>query len=395
MVSAAEWARRADAAEAAILARHVRRLWSLPDRRLGVVGWPAHRRERAFMVWDYWWQAHLIDCAVDAAVRAPSDVRTDRVADLVRGVRTRNITGWTNALYDDMAWLAIALNRADALLGLDYREPLAALTQRLYTAWAPQRGGGIPWRVGSNFYNAPANGPAGIVLARTLCAGASEATGNVTGASEATGDVTGASEATGNVTERATAMADWLDATLRDPESGLILDGVRQPGGRLDRAIYTYCQGVVLGLETELAKLGRGGRHCERVARLVDAVADRLAPGGVIVGAGGGDGGLFGGILARYLALVATELPDAVDVRERAAALVTASAEAAWENRREFEGGPLFSTEWTQPAQLPERGEQPPRKAGVVRSSIPERDLSVQLSGWMVLEAAYRVAQAG
>ena len=171
VTGAQEWGRRADAAEAAILARHVRRLWSLPGRLLGVVGWPAHRRERAFLVWDYWWQAHLVDCAVDAAVRAPSEVRTDRVDDLVRGVRTRNLTGWTNALYDDMAWLAVALNRADTLLGFDYREPLAVLTQRLYRAWAPERGGGIPWRVGSNFYNAPSNGPAGIVLARTLHAG--------------------------------------------------------------------------------------------------------------------------------------------------------------------------------------------------------------------------------
>lgn len=364
VVSAAEWSRRADSAEAAIFARHVRRPWSLPDRLLGVVGWPAHRRERAFLVWDYWWQAHLIECAVDAAERARSDERVDRVGDLVRGVRARNLTGWTNALYDDMAWLAIALNRADALLGFDYREPLAVLTERLYRAWAPERGGGIPWRVGSNFYNAPANGPTGIVLARTLR------------------------------TERATAMADWLDATLRDPVTGLILDGIRQPGDRLDRAIYSYCQGVVLGLETELARLGRDERHSSRVQRLVAAVADRLAPGGVIAGTRGGDGGLFGGILARYLALVATDLPQARATREHAAAIVTASAQAAWDNRRDLDTGPLFSAEWSLPAQLPERGEQPQRRAGVAGSSaIPERDLSVQLAGWMVLEAAYRVTQ--
>ena len=43
--------------------------------------------------------------------------------------------------------------------------------------------------------------------------------------------------------------------------------------------------------------------------RLVAAVDAHMAPGGVLVGAGGGDGGLFAGITARYLALVATELP--------------------------------------------------------------------------------------
>jgi predicted alpha-1,6-mannanase (GH76 family) len=57
---------------------------------------------------------------------------------------------------------------------------------------------------------------------------------------------------------------------------------------------------------------------------------------------------------------------------------VVASAEAAWRNRAVARGGPLFGPEWSQPAQVP-------RSA---RHQRVERDLSVQLSGWMVLEAA-------
>ena len=41
----------------------------------------------------------------------------------------------------------------------------------------------------------------------------------------------------------------------------------------------------------------------------------------------------------------------------------------AWAHRGEVDGLPRFGTDWSQPAG-------------------PERDLSVQLSGWMLLEAA-------
>ena len=86
-----------------------------------------------------------------------------------------------------------------------------------------------------------------------------------------------------------------------DPDTHLVFDGIK--GGSLVRAQYTYCQGVVLGLEVELADRTQDARHSARARRLVAAIADNMAPGGVIQGAGGGDGGLFNGILARYLAL--------------------------------------------------------------------------------------------
>ena len=41
--------------------------------------------------------------------------------------------------------------------------------------------------------------------------------------------------------------------TLIDPETHLVFDGIK--GGSMVRAQYTYCQGVVIGLETELAAL--------------------------------------------------------------------------------------------------------------------------------------------
>ncbi|MFC4604904.1 glycoside hydrolase family 76 protein [Rhodococcus kronopolitis] len=388
-----EWSARADAAEDAVVSRHVRRLWALPGTALGVVAWPPVRRERIFVNWHYWWQAHLLDCMIDAAGREPNAKRRRRIAKTARAHRLRNLTGWTNSYYDDMAWLGISLERAQRLQHVDLRAPIQALESQVYDSWAPESGGGIPWCKRSNFYNTPANGPAAIMLART-----------------------------GRLW-RAQEMADWMDATLRDPSTGLMFDGVRTGisvsgidlaaqallgGGSgsvadkrvLDREIYTYCQGVVLGLETELAvRLGEA-RHRTRVHALVDAVDRHLTVDGVIAGGGGGDGGLFDGILARYLALVAAELPGntAADLQARrtAGAIVLDSADAAWDHRLQVEGLPLFGHDWSKPAQMPGLGDGIATfTGGTVRSSdIAERDLSVQVGGWMLMEAAYVAAGA-
>src|SRR6478736_6499224 len=165
-------------------------------------------------------------------------------------------------------------------------------------------GGGIPWRKQDQFFNAPANGPAGIFLTRY-----------------------------GDRLRRAQQMADWIDDTLIDPDTHLVFDGIK--AGSLVRAQYSYCQGVVLGLETELAARTQDERHAPRVHRLVAAVDEHMAPAGVLRGAGGGDGGLFSGITARYLALVATDLPgDSADdavARDTARTIVLASAKSAWD----------------------------------------------------------------
>ncbi|MBB1587636.1 MAG: glycosyl hydrolase, partial [Propionibacterium sp.] len=99
---------------------------------------------------------------------------------------------------------------------------------------------------------------------------------------------------------------------------------------------------------------------------------------GVLTGQGGGDGGLFAGILARYLTLVANRFEGGDDTRQLAAHMVRSSADAAWRNAaKDADGLPSFGPEWNQPAQKPAR-----------RQWTTERDLSVQLSGWMLMEAA-------
>ncbi len=361
------WANRAASAETAIVKRHLRRLWQLPGTQLGVVGWPPTRRDSAFGTWHYWWQAHLLDCLVDAQVRDPAPQRLGQITRQIRGHRVRNNGRWTNSYYDDMAWLALALERADRLVGIERAGALKTLSEQFVNSWVPEDGGGIPWRKQDQFFNAPANGPAGIFLARY-----------------------------DDRLRRAQQMADWIDETLIDPETHLVFDGIK--GGSLVRAQYTYCQGVVLGLETELSVRTSDERHPARVRRLVAAVDEHMAPGGVIKGAGGGDGGLFAGITARYLALAATALPGDSDedaaARDTARKIVLASAQAAWDNRQTVEGLPLFSAFWDQTAEIPAGGGQGAQfiEGAVQSSAMPERDLSVQLSGWMLMEAAHTVS---
>ncbi|MDT5071751.1 MAG: hypothetical protein QOH82_1071 [Mycobacterium sp.] len=360
------WANRAASAEAAVAKRHYRKLWRLPGTQLGVCAWPPSKQDLRFRNWNYWWQAHLLDCLVDAQARDPQPERRTTIEHQIRGHKWRNAGKWTNDYYDDMAWLALALERAGSVAGVEHPKALDKLADQFLNAWVPEDGGGIPWRKQDQFFNAPANGPAGIFLARY------------------------------DRLRRAQQMADWIDETLIDPDTHLVFDGIK--GGSMVRAQYTYCQGVVLGLEVELAARTKDTRHPERVHRLVDAIADNMAPGGVIQGAGGGDGGLFNGILARYLALTANLLPEdgPEDTAARATAkeLVLKSAQSAWDNRQTVDGLPLFGAFWDRTAELPKAGGKDAQfvEGAVNASEVPERDMSVQVSGWMLMEAAHTVA---
>lgn len=339
------WAARAGAAERAVHTRHLHPGWALPGTRLGRIGWPARPLE---VQWHYWWQAHLLDCLVDGFCRAPTPWRRRAVAALVRGVRLRNLTGWVNNYHDDIAWLGLALQRSAALAGVRRPRAELAIAHRLRTGRGPA--GGMRWRVGDDFVNAPATGPAAIFFARRANLGL------------------------------AGSLADWIVEQLVDPSTGLVLDGVRvHPDGSVrtvERAVYSYCQGVLLGACAELAVATGQRRWAEQADRTVHAVAEHLTDSGVLRGHGDGDGGLFTGILARYLALAAQSWPAIGRATASAARrLVLTSAEAAWRNREVAEGGPVFGPQWSVPASPPRPGR-------------PERDLSVQLSGWMLLEAA-------
>ena len=374
---ASQWAARAELAERAVRARHLRRLWGLPGTSLGVSGWPASPGQRAFRSWNYWWQAHVLDCLVDAYLRSPDAARRLRVSRFVNGIRIRNGKDWLNDYYDDMAWLALALLRAEQYVGVRRPGAVKSLAGALHDGWTEDAGGGIWWRLrdkyDENFKNVPANGPAAILFAKLR-------------------------------DERAFETARWIESTLVDPQTGIVWDGLhvdRDGGGihEIGKTAYTYCQGVYLGACIELASWGNDRepeKWAERAARTVtaaathltssssDADAEPLGFGLVLRGQGGGDGGLFAGILARYLTQAALTLPDFgrdyAPAAFLAAETVLASARAAWHHRTSARGGPLFAPEWCKPAAPP-------------HPEAPERDLSVQAGAWMLLESAALLAR--
>lgn len=360
MVSAAQADARARRAELSITERHLRRLLMWPVGQLGVVTDPAPLRQRAFVDYNYWWQAHLLDCLIDAERREPHASRRRVICAVPRALWVRNRGSIVNDYFDDMAWLALALGRMRDELGISRRTWERRLIGELYGRWHDDAGGGgIPWRRGDVFRNVPANGTAAIVLARV------------------------------GKTERAQQTVEWLYRHLHDATTGLFIDG-RRPDG-LDRRIFTYNQGVVLGA---LLALPCDAHSKRRVEGLVEAVADHCTTEGVLHGRGGGDGGLFAAIAARYLAAAALAPQVSPLTRSRAAAVVMASAEAAWAHRVQQGHHVWFGPDWSSAAVLPRRGQGHSARSGMASSVPAERDLSVQLGGWMVAESAARLARA-
>lgn len=390
-----KWAHRAELAETAINDRHASRLWGIPGTNIAVVSWPPTTKERLMVHWHYWWQAHYLDCLVDAALRKSTKYRRQLITRTLRGIAIRQLGKLkSNKYYDDKAWLALALDRAAQLKKVNRSTQLAGLQSNIREG-ADDVLGVFPWRVGETFFNVPSNGPVAIMLARQ-------------------GEI-----------DEAIHIVDWIyDHLVND--DGLIMDGqrMRMHGPEIVRDIHPYCQGVVLGACLEIAlelrrragveanesirsvqdaeRLDMSMRYITRIRGLVQAVATHLAtPAGVIDwDTGDGDGGLFKGILARYLADVAVRLPGDSPAnratKKLAARMIMASADSVWTHRLEVDGLPVFATDWTADARLPHSYGLGPstlgEKVGVIR--IAERDLSVQLSGWMLIEAAARISRS-
>ncbi len=372
------WQSRANDAARSVTRRFGRRLLFLPGTHLGAVRWPSAPVQNLARPWHYWWQAHYVDCLVDAGLRelgngatpaarfnGPAHPSAGKLASrLITGIRLRNAFTFVNNYYDDMAWLALASHRLQNLAE-QTRKPGRRRNARVHktlilqfdSASTDDLGGGTFWSKQRDFKNTPATAPVALYYART------------------------------GQREKAQRLVDWLNSVLFDREQGLYVDGARpSPAGDIlvENTIYTYNQGPVLGALLELggeANLARAATVIGAVDKHLTVPAHTLVPGSspdartsILRCDGTGDGGLFTGILCRYLALAArdTRLPNAA--RTTAAELVTATAEAFWVGRRTG-GDPTFSVHAAQPADTT----YPP---GTVV------ELSTQLQAWMALEAA-------
>jgi predicted alpha-1,6-mannanase (GH76 family) len=151
----------------------------------------------------------------------------------------------------------------------------------------------------------------------------------------------------------------------------------------------------VLGALLELG----GQANLDRAAGLVDAVAGNLTRPATLASGrtsavlrcdGTGDGGLFTGILARYLALVAADGRLRDRTRATAAALVTETAQALWEGRRAVDPAEPLARRGAHLV-FPVFPETPASRSYPPGAAV---ELSTQLQAWMVLEAAAAIRTA-
>jgi predicted alpha-1,6-mannanase (GH76 family) len=330
------WSERADTAQR-VLVDHFwdgrRRLYRVtPGRRL--IPTPQ---------WHYWWQAHALDAAVDAVGRTGDAGARERVGAHVAGIVRRNGGHIPNDYYDDMAWMALALLRADEVAGMDTAALVAELWTDIRRGW-DERHGGVVWRRKDTYTNTPANAPAAILAARLH---------------RRHGDA-------GDL-DWARRIADWQQATLVDPATGVVWDGIHpETDSTPSRELYTYNQGTVIGAEVELWRLTGDVGHLERARRTAVAALSRFTDpaSGLLLPEGAGDGGLFRGILARYLGELIRATGEREDeVSERVLAVLRGNGEAV-----AAAGDRPVGADWSRPAE-------------------GERSLSTHLSAVLLLES--------
>ncbi|GGH65302.1 glycoside hydrolase family 76 protein [Rothia aerolata] len=389
---AQELNRRAELAGRSVIRLFGKKVMGIPGTLVGSVQIPETRTlGKRFADWHYWWQAHFLDCALDAAAREHRLHNSsgayewfETAQKILRGIKTRNFNVFTNAFYDDMAWLALAAGRLNDLsLTLRGRpDSLASDAGRaLFAALAKgatdDLGGGMFWSARHDFKNTPATAPAALAFVR------------------------------GQQPQRAAGLLNWLDSSLWSGEESAYLDGLKVKDGAisLERGLFSYNQGPVLAALLEVVEAG-GELRCdvsERLSALFEGIDRHFTSEFTVASSGekltvlrtqaGGDGGLFTGILARYLAYVARSPQAPADLRERARELVLNTAEILWEGRREFdpdlplnemgidvneirgEAAVLFSTSSTL------------HSSETLKPGAPV-ELSSQLQAWMILEAA-------
>ncbi|GAA1771641.1 glycoside hydrolase family 76 protein [Kocuria aegyptia] len=381
-------------------ARSVRELFG--GRALGVpgtlLGAPAHPRPTSPKApWHYWWQAHLLDALVDAGLRHlddPARARQFRREGhrLLRGITLRSGGRVThNSFYDDMAWLLLAVGRlAELDRALTGRPDLAcldagsALLARLERGHTGDLGGGVFWNTRHDVKNTASSAPTALAFVRT------------------------------HRREEAAAVLGWLRAALWDPERKVFHDGLHLVAAgsgtevtRRDERLFSYNSGPVLGVLLELADAP--GRGEQERADLLRTAADVVAGAAQEYGReldgrpalrthGGGDGGLFSGILARYLADAALHPALPAAERRTAAALVTGTADALWAGRRGFDpavdvSAPGSTAPTATGGTVAIFSPDPARHADESQRPGAPVELSTQVQAWTVLEAAARLAR--
>jgi hypothetical protein len=262
---------------------------------------------------NHWWtQAELIEMAIDAYERKPSDAYRTLMIELVYGFVAVQGTDWTyNDFNDDIAWMVIASLRAHANTGNeDFLAYAKSNWDAMYArAWDTMFfGGGLWWKVGEMSKNACINGP-GAIGAFLLY--------------KATGE--------GSYLDKAKAIYAWERGALFDGTTGAVYDNVNPTNGG-DDWTFTYNSGTFIGIANYLYQETGDDAYLEDATLAADFFMNELSDDDGLIRENDitGDGAAFKAIGFRWLAklvrdngLEATYLP-----------WLQYNANRAWANRR-------------------------------------------------------------
>ncbi|WP_116127286.1 glycoside hydrolase family 76 protein [Lewinella sp. IMCC34183] len=313
---------------------------------------------RGTATFHYWPNAHALHVLVDGYERTGDPAYLPRMLELLRGIRTMHGGSYSNVFNDDMLWLGNASVRAyNATGNEEYREVAEFLWEDIIMSYSDIFGGGISWKKDTPYSkNAVSNGPA-IVLAMRLYALDQDST----------------------YLQWARDLYEWQNANLVDPATGLVWDNISEENGTVSVQkdwVFTYNQGTWIGAGNWLYEAtGEEGylNNSLRTARSL-MTSPKVTTDGILRDEGQGDGGLFKGILVRYL----TELilqPDINDSdRQKLVDFMQYNGETFYQDgllRPEMLAGPNWA-----------------------RQPTDRTDLTTQLSGLMLVEAMAKLQAA-
>ena len=298
---------------------------------------------------NYWPQAHALDVLVDAYMRTQNSEYTGYMGKWFTGVPAKNGGSFLGQYYDDMGWNALAMLRAyDVTKDTVWKNAVETVWTDIQGGWNSTVGGGIAWQKQQLYYkNTPANGPACILAARLY-------------------------ERFGNPSDLAWAQKiyNWWKSTLVDPGTGFVYDGINQNNnGQLNTSYrFTYNQGLFIGAAVEMYNItGQASYLSNAMQTASNVLTDpTLTSSGILKDEGQGDGGLFKGVLVRYM--IQLILAKGVDqgVQQKLVTFLKNNAQSLW-LKGTTRPGYFFGNNWT---------------------SAPggETDLTTELSGAMLLE---------
>ena len=308
---------------------------------------------------SYWPNAHALHVYVDAYTRTGNGAYLDKMQKLLLGIKARNGGTYSNVFNDDMLWLGNACVRAyNATDDSEYLEVAEFLWDDVLESYSEVFGGGITWKKDTpNLKNAVSNGPT-IVLATRLY----------------------------NVTQDekyliwAKDLYEWQKANLVDPQTGLVWDHIEllegTPTVKKDW-IFTYNAGTWIGSGLRLFQItGETGYLTDALQTAKSAMnRSELTTDGILKSEGQGDGGLFKGVFVRYF----TEL-----IQEPA---VSDGDKGNLVNFLKFNIETFYKKGLRRPDML----------CGPNWKELPgdQTDLSTQLSGMMLIEAAALLQEKG